>query len=94
MSQTVAPGPVLAHTYVQTSHLHHEFTVDGRVVAHRYQHIVTGMHHVRRIDGGDVIGTPVVNTYDKVVADRAWVALYREHTAAHVAATQAVASAA
>lgn len=93
MATTTAPvpSPPLVHTYVQTSHLHHDMTVDGVVVAHRYQHVVTGMHHVRRVAPGAVLGTVVVNTYDKVVADRAWVALYREHVAAHAAAVQSAA---
>jgi hypothetical protein len=74
-----ATGPVSIRDYVQTSHQQYEMTApDGRTLAHRYHHIVTGLHYVRDI-AADRFGAPIYAGPSEVEARKAWVRLYRKY---------------
>lgn len=83
MTSTTAPaptGPVDIRTYVQTSHLQHDMiAADGTVIAHRYQHIVTGIHYVRDYAANGDFGAPVYSGPSELEARKAWVRLYRKY---------------
>jgi len=77
-------GPVQTRTYVETSHRHFEIlSSDGRVLAHRWSHIVTGYHYVTDFGfAGQTysnLGTDVVTHGSELDAKRAWVKLYRQY---------------
>jgi hypothetical protein len=83
MDTTTAPtGPVNIRDYVQTSHQQYDMIApDGRTLAHRYQHIVTGVHYVRDYgaDGSTRFAVPVYAGRDEVEVRKAWVRLYRKY---------------
>lgn len=73
-----AIGPVTVRAYVQTSHQQYDMiAADGTVVAHRYQHIVTGTHYVRDIAAG--CGPPIYSGPSEIEARKAWIRLYRKY---------------
>jgi hypothetical protein len=72
-------GPLLTRDYVATSHQHFELIDQtGRVVAHRYQHIVTGTHYVRDYATNGTFGAPVYEGRDEIEVRKAWVRIYRK----------------
>ena len=73
-------GPLLSRSYVQTSHQHYELRDQtGRTVAHRYEHIVTGMHYVRDYVANGTFGVPVYAGPSDLEARKAWVKIYRAY---------------
>ncbi len=78
MSTAEITGPVTVRDYVQTSHQQYDMRdARGVLVAHRYQHIVTGTHYVRDVADGS--GAPVYSGLSEVEARKAWVRLYRKY---------------
>lgn len=76
-----ATGPVQIRAYVENSHRHVEMlTNDGAVVAHRWEHIVTGHHYVTEFTVEDnILGVDIVQHATKRQADVAWVKLYKKY---------------
>ena len=74
-------GPVTVRDYVETSHLQFDLLAnDGRtVLAHRYQHIVTGTHYVRDYAENGPFATPVYSGPSEIEARKAWVKLMRKY---------------
>ena len=73
---------VTVRSYVQTGHLNHEMkdVATGMMVAHRYQHVVTGIHYVR--DYGPAVESfapPVYSGPSEQEANKAWITLYRRY---------------
>ena len=73
-------GPVTVRDYVQTSHQQFDMiSAAGEVIAHRYQHIVTGNHYVRDYLANGTFGAPIYSGPSEIEARKAWVRLYRKY---------------